>query len=244
MGTVCHLGRGRKRRFLRATFRVSRLWRVMFFLLALCIVAALVLNVHLFPILSALAEAEATNLVTSIISRAVANQIAEAPASYSDLIHLRYRSDGSITALETNVSQINRTRSELVLAILDALDDTQVLTVGVPLGNIFGSDILSGRGPVIYIKLILSQKLVTSLDSSFSETGINQTIHRIFLTTSIGVTVLTPSRPSSVNISSSYCIAETVMLGEVPDAYTKINRLVDDISEEEIDYIYDFGAGQ
>jgi hypothetical protein len=43
-------------------------------------------------------------------------------------------------------------------------------------------------------------------------------------------------------LTQTYCVAETLIVGEVPDALTQINRLTEEISEEEIDDVNDFGA--
>ena len=56
------------------------------------------------------------------------------------------------------------------------------------------------------------------------------------------VYALIPAATQKFTVKADYCIAETVIIGKVPDAYTKINRFADDIAESEIDDIYDFGA--
>ena len=117
-----------------------------------------------------------------------------------------------------------------------------LMCVSVPIGSVSGIELLSGRGPTLDVNLVLAHGLSAYIGSEFYEAGINQTLHRVTVNIDVEIKLLTPTHTSIVSVQSSYHIAETVIVGEVPDAYTKIDRLTDDVTEEEIDDIYDFGA--
>ena len=78
----------------------------------------------------------------------------------------------------------------------------------------------------------------------FTERGINQTLFEMYITFEVTVTLSMPLRSVEVPISTRYLLAETVIVGDVPEAFTDINRTFDDITESEIDDINDFGAQQ
>ena len=80
------------------------------------------------------------------------------------------------------------------------------------------------------------------IESEFKESGINQTIHRLYLDFYIEVYVSFPLKIEVIPIKLKYLLSETIIVGEVPEQYTKINRFFDDITESEIDDIYDFGG--
>ena len=68
----------------------------------------------------------------------------------------------------------------------------------------------------------------TELASQFSEAGINQTLHRIYLNVSCKVTILTPFNSIEENITNQVLIAEAVILGDVPSTYYNLNGLKSD----------------
>ena len=68
----------------------------------------------------------------------------------------------------------------------------------------------------------------TNLVSQFSQSGINQTLHRIYLNVSCNVTVLTPFDSIEQNIVNQVLIAEAVIVGEVPSNYYNLNGIQSD----------------
>ena len=63
----------------------------------------------------------------------------------------------------------------------------------------------------------------TKLVSEFTSQGINQTLHRVYLNLSCEVTILTPYNTIKQMIENQVLIAESVIVGTVPDAYYDIN---------------------
>ena len=93
---------------------------------------------------------------------------------------------------------------------------------------LLGSKILSGRGPDIPIKMSTVGNVETDLVSQFSEAGINQTLHRIYLNVNCKVTILTPFDSIEETITNQVLLAEAVIMGEVPSTYYNLNGLKSD----------------
>jgi len=91
-----------------------------------------------------------------------------------------------------------------------------------------GTKILSGRGPNVPIKMATVGNVETDLVSQFSQAGINQTLHRIYLNVSCKVTILTPFDSIEQEITNQVLIAEAVILGDVPDTYYNLNGIKND----------------
>lgn len=68
----------------------------------------------------------------------------------------------------------------------------------------------------------------TELFSQFSQAGINQTLHRIYLSVSCNVTILTPFDSIEDNITNQVLLAEAVILGDVPSTYYNLNGIKSD----------------
>ncbi len=188
-----------------------------------------------------LSATEANRRTEEILTAAVYRELNASPALYSDIVSLSYKSDGNVAALRTDTAKLIRMRTELARAVLTDLAKEEDMTVAVPLASLLGINFLSGR-PALRIELRPTRTMNAYFTSSFTECGINQTLHRIDFHITVDILILIPGRPQSVTAMRTLPIAETVIVGAVPDAFTKIDRLTDDITEQEIDDIYDFGA--
>lgn len=202
----------------------------------------LILNFQIYPYVASIAEAAATNSVTETINNAVYEQLSKDNLTYSDLVKITYDGNGKVSSVETDIGKLNNARSSLLLSVLRDLRNNDIMNVDIPLGNIMGGELLSGRGPLVNFKMLLAQGLHCTVDNQFLEAGINQTVHRMMLNLTVNVDLLVPTEKVTLTLTNTYCIAETIIVGEVPNAYTEINRLLDDIDEKAIDDLYDYGA--
>jgi sporulation protein YunB len=117
------------------------------------------------------------------------------------------------------MASINRLQAELTENITQKIKDSKTSEIRIPLGNMLGNAFLSGRGPLIKFHILSVNSTKASFYSGFTAAGINQTRHRIMLDTNVIVTVMIPGAISSVNITSQVMIAETVIVGKVPQTY-------------------------
>ncbi len=210
-----------------------------YFLLFLLISAVLIYNLQIVPTLLVMTKAQATTTVTRYLHTAVRQAAARAK---KDLIHLSYDNSGKVVSLETDSAAIALLSADTVEAVTDNLATHTPLLVSFPIGNLSGGALLTGRGPSITVPIVVSPGVTCEIENSFTESGINQTLHRIVAEIEVEIVALLPFSPQRIPVEAEYCLAETVIVGTVPDAYTKIHRLTEDISESEIDDIYDFGA--
>ena len=208
-----------------------------------CVLAIIaIINRQLFPFVSAVAESEARNKIVAMLERAVTDVVDSEGVEYSDLIRLSYKADGSVASLECHLPRAIKLRTAVARELLECFREESLMYVSVPIGSVSGIELLSGRGPSFEVKIVLAHELGAHIGSEFYEAGINQTLHRVTVCINVEIKLLTPTKTTDLPLQCSYPIAETVIVGDVPDAYTKIDRLTDDVTEEEIDDIYDFGA--
>lgn len=216
--------------------------RILLFSVAVLVALLCIFNFQLYPGIAALASAAARNRVQLQMAEAFSEKMAAGSGAYDELVTVQYRQDGVVSSLKCDMPGLNAARNELFLCILRGLASQDALTVSLPLGNLLGGELFSGRGPALEVRVLLAQGAHAYMASEFRTVGINQTLHRVLFTVTVSLTVMTPSHPIEMEVTQSYCVAETVIVGEVPDAYTEIHRMTDDITEQEIDDIYDFGA--
>lgn len=132
---------------------------------------------------------------------------------------------GKIIAINANIIELNKLSSEIAYKIQDKLNNLDKVSVKVPIGRIMGLNIFSGYGPDIDIKLVPMGNIATKFDTQFSSQGINQTKHTIYMNIQSTITVIAPFIGGSVNCNSTVTVAETIIVGDIPDTYYNIEGL-------------------
>ena len=144
---------------------------------------------------------------------------------YEDLVTIQKDNDGNITMIKSNITPINFIISDIAENVQTRINEVDKDEIGICLGSFTGSKLLSGRGPVIPIKLSVIGNVQTDLRSEFRSQGINQTIHRIYLQIDCNVNILTPYNSIEESISNQVLIAENVIVGKVPDSYYNLEGI-------------------
>ena len=166
-----------------------------------------------------LAQTQITNATSDLINDAIDKQIDAGDIHYDRIVYFEKDLDGRITALKTNMSEVNRLKTDILNIINDeilALDNSDI---GIPMGSIFLPELLSGKGPSIPVHILSIRNSDANFVSHFSQAGINQTLHRLNMEVSIDVAVLVLGQTSSFSLSSEVVVAETVIVGDVPQTY-------------------------
>ena len=193
-------------------------------------------DLRLKPVVINAARSRARLFASDVISRSVDAAVAESAGNFINVI---YGEDG-ISAIETNVTGISRLRADSILNIRGEISDIDRMTLDIPLGNLAGGMLLTGRGFPVRIKLVPIGDVSGEIYSEFSETGINQTLHRIYLRVRVSMNMIVASDTVRLELADDILVAETVIVGKVPDAYTAINRF--EIDENEENDLNDYAA--
>ena len=227
-------------RYIKMKRNIKRKLSNVLFVLFLVITVLIIYSCQVFPALSATASSYLSNKITERINSAIIEFANE--NGYTDFICVTYSVDGKVSSLSAKVNEINHTRANVSKALLEDIRSGEISEIKIPIGCIFNSNLLYAKGPHLTFNTISSEKFVSKVQSEFTESGINQTIHRLYLTFSVDLVVNFPLKSSKIPIEVKHLMSEVVIVGDVPEAYTRIHRYFDDISESEIDDIYDFSA--
>lgn len=164
-----------------------------------------------------LAQTQIKNATSDLINDAIDRQIETGNIQYDRIVYFEKDINGNITALKTNMSEINRLKTDILNIINDeilALDSTDI---GLPIGSLVLPEIFSGRGPGIAIHILSIRNSEADFSSAFREAGINQTLHQITMNVSVDIAVLVLGKTDYFTISSQVVVAETIIVGRVPD---------------------------
>ena len=188
-------------------------------LLAACL---LFLRLTMGPLVQELAKAIVSNKASNIINEAVEAQLRSDDIDYDSIIYLEKDYNGAVTALKTNINEINRLKTEILSVIDTMLLELDVNEVGLPLGSLILPEFFSGTGPTLPVKVLSVSTSDADFHNEFAEAGINQTSHRIYMEVQITMTILTPVGTEAVTASSTVVVAETVIVGTVPGSYVDV----------------------
>lgn len=163
-----------------------------------------------------LSETQVRNATSDLINDAIDHQIETGNVLYDRIVYFEKDLDGRITALKTNMSEVNRLKTDILNLINDeilALDTTDIV---IPVGSLLLPEVFSGRGPGIPIQILSIRNSDASFESNFSQAGINQTLHQLTMAVSVDVSVLVLGTAESFTVSSQVVVAETIIVGQVP----------------------------
>lgn len=166
-----------------------------------------------------LAQSQVKNSTSDLTNDAIAKQIAQGVIAYDRIVYFEKDLNGRITALKTNMSEVNKLKTDILNIINDEILALDTSDIGVPLGSIFFPELLSGKGPSIPVHILAIRNSDANFVSHFSQAGINQTLHTVTMTVSIDVTVLVLGESSSFTMESEVLVAQTVIVGDVPDTF-------------------------
>ena len=227
-------------RYLRLTGRQRvGIWLT---LLALALLAAAVsLLWHLKPVMTSMATARVSNMVNRIVSAAVNEAVENGQIDYNNFVIFDKDETGHITALRSNVAEVNRMQGMIADEILHRLSELSTSELEIPLGTLTGSALLAGRGPSLFVRMQAVGSASAAFRNQFTSAGINQTRHQIFLDVDVYMSILLPGMKTSTKVSNEIAVAETVIVGGVPDTYTYFSTTPDETEQYAEDYIMNNG---
>ncbi len=203
---------------------VSKKWRrLSFFFVPLAVLTGLFMlfTRNLNPILISMAEARARQLAVEAMNRAIA-EVMDSSVTYTELMRVSHDSLGRVSMLEANATLMNEIASAAALTAQSKLDTLADEGVGLPLFAALGIDLFSGAGPIIRVSITPVGAVSTRFVTSFESAGINQTRHEISLEASVVMRIVIPAGADSVSVSTYVPIAESIIVGSVPESYVSV----------------------
>lgn len=193
--------------------------------------------VQMRPLLASLATTKVSNTVTRIVSEAVYQAIEDGEIRYDGLVTFEKDETGQITAVRSNMAAFNHLQADILDTILTRIDQVSARELSIPVGTLTGFSLLAGRGPRISVRMESVGSSEANFHNEFVSAGINQTKHQIILTVDVSVSILLPGFTTATKVSNSFIVAETVIVGSVPDTYTYFATEPDTYLEDTKDYI-------
>ncbi|MBQ7415618.1 MAG: sporulation protein YunB [Oscillospiraceae bacterium] len=196
-----------------------RLLRIIAVIVIISVVVLLLFRKRYNEPIRTLAKTQITNATSDLINDAIDRQIEAGDIHYDRIVYFEKDLNGRITALKTNMSEVNRLKTCTLNIINDEILALDTTDLAIPLGSIFVSELFSGRGPVIPVEIISIRNSDAFFTSNFTQAGINQTLHQLTMSVLVDVSVLVLGEAASFTVTSEVVVAETIIVGDVPDTF-------------------------
>ena len=177
------------------------------------------LDAALRPAVTTLATVQAQNKITGIVNDAVTATLADQGVAYADLVTVERDESGKVSLLAVDSVKLNTLRTQILQEVLEQVEGLDAQELGVPLGSLTGFATASDWGPTLPVGVLTAAVPRAEFSNQFTAQGINQTLHQIMLDITVDVTLLIPGGRAETSVTAQVCVAETLLVGEVPDTY-------------------------
>lgn len=189
------------------------------FILILLSVALLAASLRFIVISAPYAESRARYLATDAINTCVNKYMLQNQKAFSNIININSTSQ-SVTYASVNTAELNSLKATLTTLINNALSETTVCTVNVPLATYLGIPFLSGIAAPLKIKMHPVSRVLIDFEKKFTSAGINQTNLSLNLKVTVSVLVTTPGIRRSVKVQTDIPVGDAVFMGTVPNYFS------------------------
>lgn len=187
--------------------------------LSLAVAVIVAIEMRIRPLAEEIAKSQVQNTMTALVEKTVMDELGRRELGYKDFVTIQRDESGAITALTTDMAEMNRLRADLMSQVLKALETVDVSAIDIPLGSLLDVDFLWAKGPSFRLYAMSVGTVSAEYESEFTSAGINQTLHRIWMEVSIPIRLMLPGGSLDTAADTRLCVAETVIVGTVPSAY-------------------------
>ena len=187
---------------------------------------------NITPVFLNYAEIEARKFIGAVINKA----IIDTKIDDSNLFNI-HEVDGQINMIDFNMNNVNEILTSVNSRIQEsmvAMDKGQYLNIpgydseklkkGViyelPTGLIFKNNLLSNIGPKIPIKLSIRGSILSNIDTSVTNYGINNAIIKVYIKININQQVVLPFTLKKIEVDTSVPIIIKLVKGSIPKYYS------------------------
>lgn len=207
-------------------YRFRRFLRVILFCAVLVVIAFFAFRSKYQSVATELAQTQVVNVTSDLINDAIDRQMENGNIQYDRIVYFEKDLDGKITALKTNMSEVNRLKTDVLNLINDEILAIDTQFIGIPVGTLILPEILAGKGPSIPVHILSIRNSDASFTSNFTQAGINQTLQQLNMNVIVDVAVLVLGKTNTFTVSSQMVVAETIIVGQVPETYLQTGGLI------------------
>ena len=218
-----------------------RINRIIIFILVLSLVFSaftLYMDFRLREVVKSFAKSAVKTVVVNCANRASNKALDGLSVTYDMLAKISRNEDGLATSVEIDSITANKVKSHISDEISKALASYEEVSFTVPLFAAFGLYRTSLDWPKLKYSVHITTTVTSNFKSNFQSAGINQVLHQILLSVGLECDIAVLGGNTEQLTTTDFIIAQTVIVGAVPEAFTSVTNATDEVQED----IFDFGA--
>ena len=170
-----------------------------------------------------MAVSDATDIVTKAVNDSINAVIGRGIYGFDYFINLEKDANGNVTAITSDMAHINTLSTDILNSVIESTDNG-IITVGIPLGNLTGLNLLLNKGPDVNVQIIMLTSSRVDFRNEVVSCGINQAKYQLVLEVTIDIDILIPWGTESTSTVTEVIVADTVIVGKVPDTYLNMEN--------------------
>lgn len=182
---------------------------------------------NLTHVVLSLAQAQARAMAVKVLNQSAEELLASGEVTYDSLMKVVTDGQEQVRLIQANTPEMNRLASRVSLLAQSKLLERGDQHVRVPLGSALGMTLFAGAGPKISVRVLPVGSVHAEFHTDFQTAGINQTRHRVSLVLTAQVQLVLPTGSKKVAVSTQVAMAESIIVGEVPDTFTDVGDDMD-----------------
>lgn len=189
---------------------------IIIFIIISSIVIIYVLDKILLPTVIAVSEGEMKLKAMEVVKKCILGEL-DNKFKYNEVINVEKDMNGNIVMLRADTVKLNQLATNIALKSQGQLNEVGRVGINLTLGYITKNNLLSYLGPKITVKMEPLSNVQATYSSVFESVGVNQSIHRIYIKFKTDIRIIFPIKSFDVELNTEMPIAETVIMGKVPD---------------------------
>ena len=170
-----------------------------------------------------MAVSDATDIVTKTVNDSINSVIGQGIYGFDYFINVDKDESGNVTAITSNMAHINKLSTDILNSVIESTDNG-VLSIEIPIGNLSGINLLLNKGPDVRVDIIMLTSSRVDFRNEVISCGINQAKYQLVLEVTIDIDILVPWGTESATTVTEVIVADTVVVGRVPNTYLNMEN--------------------
>ena len=170
-----------------------------------------------------MAVSDATDIVTKTVNDSINEVIGKGVYGFDYFITLEKDGEGNVTAISSDMTHINTLSTEILNSVIKSTDNG-IIKINIPAGNLSGLNLLLNKGPDIQVDIIMLTSSRVDFRNEMVSCGINQAKYQLVLEVTVDIDILVPWGTESATTVTEVIVADTVIVGKVPNTYLNMEK--------------------
>lgn len=189
----------------------------------LCVACVAAVDSRVRPLVQSYGQMSARRSAMLAVHGGVERVLGASSAAYRRFVTVERDDSGRVLSLETDVTAINQVKAAISNAVIEELSAREKQVIQLPLGSLLGGSFFTGRGPFLPITVHTGGTVIATLSDEFSDAGINQTKHSVYLDMQVLMTAALPLEKTSIELETRFLLCESVLVGDVPQTVLEVD---------------------